>query len=47
MMELSMCSAPLLGGGVSVGAGACVGSDKGLLRKKIPPARERALGSER
>ena len=47
MMELRICNAPLSGGGVSVGAGAWVGSDKGLLRKKRPPARERALGSDR
>jgi hypothetical protein len=48
MMELRMWWAPLVGGEGSVGSGAHVGSaTKGLLRKQMPPAHERALASDK
>ena len=39
--------APLCGGGVEVGSGATAGFFEKELRKKVPPARERAWLSER
>jgi hypothetical protein len=39
--------APLCGGGVASGSGATVGVAEVELRKKVPPARERAWLSER
>ena len=39
--------APLDGGGEESGVGAQLGSGSGELRKKMPPARERAFFSER
>lgn len=47
ILEQSTWMAPLKGGGVKFGLGVAVGSFGSELRKKVPPAREQDLASER